>query len=212
MSCGFDPGKPQRRSLLWSGKWANCTDCIIVQEVEPPLNSTGTEDSLNRHMLYGKPSSRYSSPKKESTVTIYYYSITLQHPVFPFNYVTVAWKMQSIHYFTLSDSKIYIFLFSLSEILKPKSSYCVWQHHFIHFVHCFRHICAKFILIYFISLEALGYPLDLNIKLSLLYGCSGSQCTQTHIAEAVSLSAVDYGDTSSALQPQYLSLWWKLKF
>ncbi|XP_042281049.1 apolipoprotein M [Thunnus thynnus] len=49
-------GRPQRRTLLWSGKWVNCSDCIIVQEVEPPVDSTGTEDSLNRHMLYARQS------------------------------------------------------------------------------------------------------------------------------------------------------------
>ncbi|XP_074540307.1 uncharacterized protein LOC141801230 [Halichoeres trimaculatus] len=45
-------GRAQRRSLLWSGKWANCPDCIILQEIEPPLNEMGSEDSLGRHMLY----------------------------------------------------------------------------------------------------------------------------------------------------------------
>uniref|UniRef100_A0A672ZZM6 Apolipoprotein M n=1 Tax=Sphaeramia orbicularis TaxID=375764 RepID=A0A672ZZM6_9TELE len=49
-------GRPQRRNLLWSGKWANCSDCIIFQEIEPPLNETGTEDSLNRLMLYSRKS------------------------------------------------------------------------------------------------------------------------------------------------------------
>lgn len=47
-------GRPQRRNLLWSGKWANCQDCIVLQEVEPPLNETGTVDSLHRHMLYAR--------------------------------------------------------------------------------------------------------------------------------------------------------------
>uniref|UniRef100_A0A3P8U3P2 Apolipoprotein M n=1 Tax=Amphiprion percula TaxID=161767 RepID=A0A3P8U3P2_AMPPE len=49
-------GRPQRRNLLWSGKWANCPDCIVFQEVEPPLNETGTVDSLHRHMLYARHS------------------------------------------------------------------------------------------------------------------------------------------------------------
>ncbi|XP_047455433.1 apolipoprotein M [Mugil cephalus] len=47
-------GRPQRKNLLWSGKWAKCQDCIIFQEVEPPLNESGTVDSLNRHMLYAR--------------------------------------------------------------------------------------------------------------------------------------------------------------
>ncbi|XP_071326257.1 apolipoprotein M-like [Trachinotus anak] len=45
-------GKPKRRNLLWSGKWANCANCFILQEVEPPLKETDTVDSLNRFMLY----------------------------------------------------------------------------------------------------------------------------------------------------------------
>ncbi|KAM9852061.1 apolipoprotein M [Aulostomus maculatus] len=45
-------GRPQRRTLLWSGNWTNCPECIILQEIEPPLDETGTEDSLSRHMLY----------------------------------------------------------------------------------------------------------------------------------------------------------------
>nr|QCP69322.1 apolipoprotein M [Lateolabrax maculatus] len=49
-------GRLDRRNLLWSGKWANCPECIIFQEVEPPLNGTGTEDSLNRFMLYARQS------------------------------------------------------------------------------------------------------------------------------------------------------------
>ncbi|XP_034467860.1 apolipoprotein M [Hippoglossus hippoglossus] len=47
-------GRPQRRNLLWSGKWANCADCIIFQESEPPLKETDTEDSLSRFMLYAR--------------------------------------------------------------------------------------------------------------------------------------------------------------
>ncbi|XP_023262963.1 apolipoprotein M isoform X1 [Seriola lalandi dorsalis] len=47
-------GRPQRRSLLWSGKWANCSNCIIFQEVEPPLSQTDSVDSLNRFMLYAR--------------------------------------------------------------------------------------------------------------------------------------------------------------
>uniref|UniRef100_A0A665UB55 Apolipoprotein M n=1 Tax=Echeneis naucrates TaxID=173247 RepID=A0A665UB55_ECHNA len=49
-------GKPKRRNLLWRGTWANCANCIIFQEVEPPLKETDTEDSLNRFMLYCKAS------------------------------------------------------------------------------------------------------------------------------------------------------------
>ncbi|XP_045901786.1 apolipoprotein M [Micropterus dolomieu] len=49
-------GRPERRNLLWSGKWVNCSECIIFQEVEPPLSKTDTEDSLNRYMLYARQS------------------------------------------------------------------------------------------------------------------------------------------------------------
>ncbi|XP_070692269.1 apolipoprotein M-like [Pempheris klunzingeri] len=49
-------GRSKRRNLLWNGKWANCSECIIFQEIEPPLNETGTEDSLNRFMLYARHS------------------------------------------------------------------------------------------------------------------------------------------------------------
>ncbi|XP_068180521.1 apolipoprotein M [Antennarius striatus] len=47
-------GKPKRRNLLWSGKWANCPECIILQEIEPPLSPTDSEDSLARFMLYAR--------------------------------------------------------------------------------------------------------------------------------------------------------------
>ncbi|XP_035528801.1 apolipoprotein M [Morone saxatilis] len=47
-------GRTHRRNLLWTGKWANCPECIIFQEVEPPLSQTDTEDSLNRFMLYAR--------------------------------------------------------------------------------------------------------------------------------------------------------------
>ncbi|XP_034553453.1 apolipoprotein M, partial [Notolabrus celidotus] len=47
-------GKKERRTLLWSGKWANCAECIILQEIEPPLHETDSEDSLSRHMLYSR--------------------------------------------------------------------------------------------------------------------------------------------------------------
>ncbi|XP_043974323.1 apolipoprotein M [Gambusia affinis] len=47
-------GRPQRRNLLWSGMWANCSDCIVFQELEPPLNETDSEDSLNRFLLYSR--------------------------------------------------------------------------------------------------------------------------------------------------------------
>ncbi|PWA28205.1 hypothetical protein CCH79_00018545, partial [Gambusia affinis] len=51
---GSNPGRPQRRNLLWSGMWANCSDCIVFQELEPPLNETDSEDSLNRFLLYSR--------------------------------------------------------------------------------------------------------------------------------------------------------------
>ncbi|XP_041844484.1 apolipoprotein M [Melanotaenia boesemani] len=47
-------GRPQRRTLLWSGSWANCLDCIILQEIEPPETETDSEDSLSRFMLYAR--------------------------------------------------------------------------------------------------------------------------------------------------------------
>ncbi|XP_003451309.2 apolipoprotein M isoform X2 [Oreochromis niloticus] len=50
-------GRPQRKNLLWSGKWAECSECIIFQEIEPPLDKEkGTQDSLHRHMLYARSS------------------------------------------------------------------------------------------------------------------------------------------------------------
>ncbi|XP_063734741.1 LOW QUALITY PROTEIN: apolipoprotein M [Eleginops maclovinus] len=49
-------GLPKRRTPLWSGKWANCSDCLIIQEVEPPLKETDTEDSLNRYLLHMRQS------------------------------------------------------------------------------------------------------------------------------------------------------------
>ncbi|KAG8009848.1 hypothetical protein GBF38_013902 [Nibea albiflora] len=52
----FDPGKAERRNLLWSGKWANCSECIILQEIEPPPKPTDTVDSLDRFMLYARQS------------------------------------------------------------------------------------------------------------------------------------------------------------
>uniref|UniRef100_A0A3P9JQI3 Apolipoprotein M n=1 Tax=Oryzias latipes TaxID=8090 RepID=A0A3P9JQI3_ORYLA len=47
-------GRTFRRNLFWSGTWANCLDCIIFQETEPPLRMTEAEDSLNRFMLYAR--------------------------------------------------------------------------------------------------------------------------------------------------------------
>ncbi|KAI9532139.1 hypothetical protein NQZ68_034344 [Dissostichus eleginoides] len=49
-------GLPRRRTLLWSGKSANCPECIIIQEVDPPLKETDSEDSLNRYLLYTRQS------------------------------------------------------------------------------------------------------------------------------------------------------------
>ncbi|CAG02745.1 unnamed protein product [Tetraodon nigroviridis] len=40
-------GKAHRRNLLWSGRWANCPECIILQEAEP-------EEALNRLLLYAR--------------------------------------------------------------------------------------------------------------------------------------------------------------
>ncbi|XP_026172939.1 apolipoprotein M [Mastacembelus armatus] len=47
-------GRPDRRNLLWKGKWANCSNCIIFQEIEPPLSETDPMDSLHRMMLYAR--------------------------------------------------------------------------------------------------------------------------------------------------------------
>ncbi|XP_036930380.1 apolipoprotein M [Acanthopagrus latus] len=47
-------GRTFRWSLLWSGKWANCPECIILQEKEPPLSPSDSVDSLNRFMLYAR--------------------------------------------------------------------------------------------------------------------------------------------------------------
>ncbi|KAM8735283.1 apolipoprotein M [Acanthopagrus schlegelii] len=47
-------GRTFRWSLLWSGKWANCPACIILQEKEPPLSPSDSVDSLNRFMLYAR--------------------------------------------------------------------------------------------------------------------------------------------------------------
>nr|XP_046254619.1 apolipoprotein M [Scatophagus argus] len=47
-------GRTHRRNLLWSGTWANCLDCIVFQETEPPLSPTDSEDSLHRLMLYAR--------------------------------------------------------------------------------------------------------------------------------------------------------------
>lgn len=53
-ACWPVSGKPSRRSLLWSGRWADCGECIILQEIEPPLSPSDSEDSLNRFLLYGE--------------------------------------------------------------------------------------------------------------------------------------------------------------
>lgn len=47
-------GRRQRRNPLLSGKWVNCPECIIFQEVEPPQGPTDLEDSINRLMLYSE--------------------------------------------------------------------------------------------------------------------------------------------------------------
>lgn len=49
-------GKAQRRNSLLSGRWADCPECIILQELEPPLSPSDSEDSLNRLMLYDRRS------------------------------------------------------------------------------------------------------------------------------------------------------------
>ncbi|XP_059921359.1 apolipoprotein M [Gadus macrocephalus] len=39
-------GRPQRQTFLRAGEQHNCSDCIVLQEVEPA--------ALNRYMLYGR--------------------------------------------------------------------------------------------------------------------------------------------------------------
>lgn len=73
VSCCFDTGRPTWKNILWSGKWANCADCIIIQEVEAPLNIGDTEDSMNRYMLYGKPSKTITHNANNVSHTITFY-------------------------------------------------------------------------------------------------------------------------------------------
>ncbi|KAM9723754.1 apolipoprotein M-like [Menidia menidia] len=47
-------GRPQRRTLLWSGSSIRCSGCIILQEIEPALSEMDSEDSLGRFMLYSR--------------------------------------------------------------------------------------------------------------------------------------------------------------
>ncbi|XP_034029428.1 apolipoprotein M [Thalassophryne amazonica] len=47
-------GKPKQQSLLRTGRLANCSECIVVQEIEPPLHQTEAEDSLSRYILYAR--------------------------------------------------------------------------------------------------------------------------------------------------------------
>ncbi|XP_029928063.1 apolipoprotein M [Myripristis murdjan] len=49
-------GRPTRRTLIWSGKWVGCPQCIILQEIEPPRSETEAVDSLSRHLLYARQS------------------------------------------------------------------------------------------------------------------------------------------------------------
>lgn len=68
VSCCFDTGRPKLKNILWSGKWANCSDCIIFQERVPPLNIGDTEDSMNRYMLYSKSVRGIIHPQKQYTL------------------------------------------------------------------------------------------------------------------------------------------------
>lgn len=54
VSGGFDPGGPKRWTVLWVGDSKGCKDCILIQEIEPPADETGSEDSLGRFLLFGK--------------------------------------------------------------------------------------------------------------------------------------------------------------
>ncbi|XP_062278995.1 apolipoprotein M [Scomber scombrus] len=47
-------GRPQRWTLLWESDSKHCKDCIRIQEIEPPLDSTGSEDSLGRHLVFAR--------------------------------------------------------------------------------------------------------------------------------------------------------------
>ncbi|KAJ8273821.1 hypothetical protein GJAV_G00105880 [Gymnothorax javanicus] len=43
-------GQPDLRTLMWSGLWLNCSDCVILQETK----MGDPEDRINRMMLYAR--------------------------------------------------------------------------------------------------------------------------------------------------------------
>ncbi|XP_064801606.1 apolipoprotein M-like [Oncorhynchus masou masou] len=49
-------GRPELQTLVWSGEWLNCTQCILLQEIERHLDPLETHDTLNRFMLYARDS------------------------------------------------------------------------------------------------------------------------------------------------------------
>ncbi|KAG7457524.1 hypothetical protein MATL_G00228160 [Megalops atlanticus] len=43
-------GRPNRRTVLWSGQWLSCSDCILLQETD----RGEVQDEMNRVMLYAR--------------------------------------------------------------------------------------------------------------------------------------------------------------
>ncbi|KAJ8341983.1 hypothetical protein SKAU_G00319110, partial [Synaphobranchus kaupii] len=54
-------GWPNRRTLLWSGEWLNCPDCVMLQETD--LGEI--EDETNRILLYARNGSLSDSVVKD---------------------------------------------------------------------------------------------------------------------------------------------------
>uniref|UniRef100_A0A8C7PZD3 Apolipoprotein M n=1 Tax=Oncorhynchus mykiss TaxID=8022 RepID=A0A8C7PZD3_ONCMY len=46
-------GRPELQTLVWSGEWLNCNQCILLQEMERHLDPLETHNTLNRFILYG---------------------------------------------------------------------------------------------------------------------------------------------------------------
>lgn len=49
-------GRPELQTLVWSGEWLNCNQCILLQEMECHLDPLERHDTLNRFMLYARDS------------------------------------------------------------------------------------------------------------------------------------------------------------
>lgn len=47
-------GRPELQTLVWSGEWLNCNQCILLQEMERHLDPLETHNTLNRFILYGQ--------------------------------------------------------------------------------------------------------------------------------------------------------------